>query len=164
MDTKQKRCLGFTLIETLIYLALFGMLFSGAVVCAYSVLESSGRNQSKAMLQGDGNFIAAKIEWALSQATSITVPAGGDLQLATPTGTLEFKPDATNTGLLLARNGSAGTLLNNSNETIKDLSFVKIDASGDRPEGINYKFTLITLTPNGVPISTDFSSTVYLRN
>jgi len=158
-----KRQSGFTLIEALVYFALFGLLFSGVVVSAYEVLESSGRNQTKAMLQNDGSFISAKIDWALSQAQSVTVPAGGDLQLASVSGTLEFKPDASGTNLLLARNGASGEELNNSNEKITGLFFVKIDDSGNEPAGVNYGFTLNGLTPNGMTLSSDFSSTVYLR-
>ena len=158
-----KRQSGFTLIEALVYFALFGLLFSGVVISAYEVLESSGRNQTKAMLQNDGSFISAKIDWALSQAQSVTVPAGGDLQLASVSGTLEFKPDASGTNLLLARNGAPGEELNNSNEKITGLFFVKIDASGNKPAGVNYGFTLNSFTPNGMPLTADFSSTIYLR-
>ncbi len=154
---------GFTLIETLIYLALFGMIFSGVIVCVFNILESSGRNQAKVMLQEDGNFIAAKINWALSQAQNITIPTAGDLQLATASGTLEFKPEVGVQNLLLLRNSNPGLKLNNSNEKVPVLFFVKIEASGDRPAGVNYGFTLTTLSSNGALLSDDFSSTVYLR-
>ena len=53
---------GFTLIEVLVYLALFGLIMSGAVVSAYQMFEASGRNQTRAMIQEEGDFIVAKID------------------------------------------------------------------------------------------------------
>lgn len=159
MIKQAKKQSGFTLIEALIYLALFGLLFTGVIICVYSVLESSDRNQAKALMQADANFIAAKINWALSGAQSISVPAQGNLQITTPSGPLEFKLDPlNNTDLLLS-----GVTLNNSNEKVTDLFFIKIDANGDKPQGLKYGFNLSSLTPSGASIYTDFASIIYLR-
>src|SRR5581483_3447430 len=68
---------GFTLIEVVVYLALFAILFGGAVLAAYNIVESSGRNQSKADIQQEGEFIIGKINWALSGAASVSSPGAG---------------------------------------------------------------------------------------
>ena len=169
MDSKQKSQSGFTLIETLIYIALFGILFSGVVISAYSILETGGKNQAQIMTQVEGNFISAKISWALSQAVSIDSSADGDLQLGTSDKkTIEIKPDsptASQVNLLLILPDGTTATLNNSNETIEaaSLYFDKINADGDKPEGVKYGFKLNALSDQGFPVTNDFASIAYLR-
>jgi len=57
-----KKHQGFTLIEVLIYLALFGILFSGLFVCAFTIIENIGRNDTQIMVLEEGDFLLAKIE------------------------------------------------------------------------------------------------------
>ena len=85
---------GFTLIETLIYLALFAIFFGGAAAAAYAVIETSGRNLTKSMVQEEGNFMLAKINWALSGVQTIDAPNGA--------------PAPGNTGSLLSVNRITG--------------------------------------------------------
>ena len=59
---------GFTLIETLIYIALFALLIGGGVGSAYSLIASSDRITTGAMLEQEGNFLLAKIGWMLEQS------------------------------------------------------------------------------------------------
>ena len=63
-----KNQLGFTLIEVLIYLALFGLVFSGLFVSAFAVIENIGRNDAQIMVQEEGDFLLAKIEREASRA------------------------------------------------------------------------------------------------
>ena len=60
--TPRHRRAGFTLIETVVYLGLFAILFSGGIAADYNVLETSGKNQSKAMIQEEGDFLIAKMK------------------------------------------------------------------------------------------------------
>src|SRR5262245_42467784 len=66
---------GFTLIEVLVYLALFTILVGGAVLAAYNVIESNGRNQTLAVLQQESNFLTGKINWALTGISDVGSPA-----------------------------------------------------------------------------------------
>ncbi len=56
---KQK---GFMLVEFLIYLALFSLLFSGLFCGALVIVENIGRNDTQMMLLQEGIFLLAKIE------------------------------------------------------------------------------------------------------
>ena len=67
---------GFTLIETIVYLALFSIMMGGAIVALFNLFESSGRELTHIMLQEEGNFIIAKINWAISGAQSVNQPSG----------------------------------------------------------------------------------------
>lgn len=143
---------GFTLIETVIYLALFAIMFSGAVAAAYSIIESSGRIRARAVMQEEGEFLLAKINWAVSTAGTASVSENGHL-LAD--------------GLEFARSGDDlalnGLPLNTSTVKISDLYFDDISVAGSGQEGISYGFDLYSKTLNGAIITASASSTVYLR-
>ncbi len=67
---------GVTLIETLIYIALFALLIGGGVSSAYSLIESSDRIGVHAMVEEEGNFLLAKINWAFETGMNVEVSAG----------------------------------------------------------------------------------------
>jgi prepilin-type N-terminal cleavage/methylation domain-containing protein len=76
---------GFTLMETLIYIALFSILMSGAMIAAYNLLEGGGRNTSAINTQEEGTFINRKINWALTGARTVTAsPDGTTLTITRP--------------------------------------------------------------------------------
>ena len=157
--TNQKS--GFTLIEVILYLAIFGILFSGAVVAAYSITESSGKNHTRAMMQEEGQFLLEKINWAVSNAQVATVPAGGHLAVTVGANNLEF--DQNGKDLILRRNSDPNVPLNNSIISIANLFFVDISASSNGMKGINYGFDLESKTANGATMVSTFESTAYLR-
>ncbi|MFS6835634.1 type II secretion system protein J, partial [Staphylococcus aureus] len=64
---------GFTIVEVLVYLGLFGLIMVGIVATAYNIFETSGRLQTRAMLTAEGNFLLGKINWAMNGATAIAV-------------------------------------------------------------------------------------------
>jgi prepilin-type N-terminal cleavage/methylation domain-containing protein len=156
-----KKQAGFTLIETVIYLALFGIMFSGAIAGAYSIMESSNRNHAWAMAQEEGQFLIAKIGWAVSNAKSASVPAVGRLSAAVGSDNLEFA--LAGTDLTLARNVSPAEPLNDSIAMITNLYFNDISLDGSGQKGIGYGFDLEAKTPNGGTVKSKFSSTAYLR-
>jgi hypothetical protein len=155
---------GFTLIETVLYLALFGIVIGGAIVGAYSIFESAAHNQTKAMVIEEGSYLTGKIDWLLSNAADVTV---------TPTTLLVTKFDGS--AATIALSGGNFTLtgatlpLNNSNITVEALSgtpvFVHTLASGSgvNPESVRATFRLSTHTLSGFVFSQDFSTAKYLR-
>ena len=151
----------FTLIEALVYIALFAILLGGFVVSAYSMFESNGRNQTKAMLQQEKNFVIGKINWALSGAQTVTVPAvnssNGALTLTKYTGT----------PVSIALIGSAvtvdGSPITNSNVTVSKLVFIRTYAGGTSPESVEAGFTITARAPGGMPVTQTASTTVYIR-
>jgi prepilin-type N-terminal cleavage/methylation domain-containing protein len=168
---KSKR--GFTLIEVIIYLALFSMLIGGIIVVAYTIFESAGRDQARELLQQEGNFLTGKIEWALSGANAINNPPVDtplDILQVTKYGglviainTSEDCSGSTVTGNIFLQNGTNCTQLNSSGVQMSNLSFSHNFGGGAVPENVTAKFTLTTRTQNGIFISQDFYTTKYLR-
>src|SRR6185503_14666830 len=63
---------GFTLIETIVYLALFSILMTGIISSVYLLFENGDRNQTKAMLQEEKEYLLGKINWSLSGVQTVT--------------------------------------------------------------------------------------------
>ncbi|HVU79834.1 MAG TPA: type II secretion system protein [Candidatus Paceibacterota bacterium] len=78
---------GFTLIETLIYISLFGLLLSGAVVSAYQILDGGARMKQALAVQEEGNFLLQKLDWEVGQADSASIENGA---LVLQPGTIVF--------------------------------------------------------------------------
>ena len=55
---------GFTLIETIIYIALVAFLIGGGVIAAYAVIQGSGRASDAEALQEEGQFVVSGV-WLL---------------------------------------------------------------------------------------------------
>src|SRR6185295_940153 len=107
---------GFTLIETLLYIALFALVMGGLAISIYGYFATVGRNQTKAMLQEEEQFLVGKINWATSGAKTESI-AGTTLTVT--------KYD--NSTAVVALSGSdmtlGGVVLNNTNVTVTALTF-----------------------------------------
>jgi len=180
MSTKPYKQVGFTLVEVLVYLGLFVILCGGAVVSAYNIVQISNRNQTKSMVQEEGNFIIAKINWVLSGVDAINQPAVGTsgslLSINKVTGL-----DALNQPIITPitigfptgdviisypNNPVPNTFtLNNSNIKISNFNFTHNSGSGGgtNPESIQASFTINAKTETGADYSQIFSTTVFLR-
>lgn len=112
---------GFTLIEVVIYLALFGVLIGGVLTAAYQIIVSETSNQTTNTITQDGIFIKAKIDWAVSGATSIYT-TGDTLVVNRPDlGTLIFSEEAGN--VTLKYNSDPALPLNNERLNVSNLNF-----------------------------------------
>src|SRR3989344_8094326 len=146
---------GFTLIETLVYLALFALIIGGMVVAAYLLFETSDRYQSRAMLQEEQNFIMAKIAWALDNAMSANVV--GDVLTITKYDPPSITIDSPGTNARLD-----GEVLNSSSIKVDDLSFIHAGGAGT-PESVEITLAVSAVTPTGKPIAQTASTTHYIR-
>ena len=52
---------GFTLIEVIIYLALFAILMAGTLASSFTLFESGGHNTARALLAEEGSFVITKM-------------------------------------------------------------------------------------------------------
>lgn len=162
---------GFTLIEVLIYLALFSILMGGAVVAAYHLFDSSTKTGTRTMLQEERDFMMSKIDWVLGGAKAVTAPSAGvigsSLTVVKWDTTLGDPMTVAVSGgnLVLTRGTNLPVLLNNTNTTVSNISFSHIKDSGDGtvPEAVETVLTLSALTTTGAVVTKIATSTVYLR-
>jgi hypothetical protein len=165
-----KNNLGFTLIEVVVYLGLFAILMGGMVTAAYSVFESSDRDQTKIMIQEEGDFLIAKINWALSGMQAINTPFAESIgsilsvnKWDASGSTIPVTINLTGTDMFIINSINPPIELNNSNVMVKNLIFTHI-YNDDSNESIQVNFTLESKTANGMSASQDFSTTKYIRN
>ncbi len=156
---------GFTLIETIVYLALFSILMTGIIASVYALMESGDRNQTKAMLQEEKEYLLGKLNWALSGAQTVSTPVAG----FSGTSLNIVKYDGT--PVTLSRVGTKMTFkttgapvdLNNDSVMVTNLVFIHTYAGGANPESVEAGFTLTATSTNGMTITQTASTTRYIR-
>jgi prepilin-type N-terminal cleavage/methylation domain-containing protein len=136
---------GFTLLETIIYIALFGIIMSGAVVTTYQLLESGRHNQIAIFTQEEGMFLSRKITWALTGATEVSVNAAKNVLIITRPDLSSESPlvlEATTSTMTLKRTGGTASILSGDRFLIADVVFTKTPALGEVPVSIETKFSV----------------------
>ena len=144
---------GFTLIEAVMYIGLFGLLMVGAVAASYELLQGSTHTSASASVQDEGNFVLRKIQWALSSATSFSIPNAHELVVTRPGGsTVDIKLEGNE--VMISEGWAYFLPLTTKNVSVSDLVFKNIPAAGNAPAGV-----MATTTIDGL----DFALTKYLR-
>ena len=64
---------GFTLLETIIYCALFSVLMTSAIVTVYALMYSNEKTEYQTNSIAEATFINEKLTWAFSNATEVEV-------------------------------------------------------------------------------------------
>jgi type II secretory pathway pseudopilin PulG len=157
---------GFTLIETLIYLALYTIIIGGALAAVYSMLESDARNETAAMVEEEGDFLIGKIDWVLSDTASVQSPisSGKELSITLADGSaVVFRSIAP--ALSIQAGSAQEQILNNTDVSVIGLTFIHSLSTSDGldPESVSASFTLVATTSDGHVLSRDFSTLEYLR-
>lgn len=156
---------GFTLLETIIYLALLTLIIGCSFGAISILISGNNRNQSEIILETEGNFVLAKINWAMTGATT-TVVTSYPPNLTVTKNDFGSNPlvFSTSSGALMLREGPGPSATTTSdNVWLQNLTFLDIKASNGRPEGVKTIFTLQTRTDNGTILSQNFEITKYLR-
>ncbi len=68
---------GFTLIETLVYIALFGIILTGVIVTSYPLITGADKLSLRTTTDGESAFVSRKVAWALSSLVEICTPSAG---------------------------------------------------------------------------------------
>lgn len=145
---------GFTLIETLIYIALFTLLMGSAFVVTYQLIDSSGDLSVKNTTQEEGSFVMRKLDWALTSANPSTVtPSSGN----------------SSTLVLTKYDGNKVTFQKNGNkieikESANGNTFLPITTDNVVVSSLDFKYeTLGGITATFIVDGLNFSVTKYFR-
>lgn len=137
---------GFTLIETIIYVALYALLLSGLLSSMWPFLSGAASVNAKVVVEGESAFAIRKINTILASSTaSITTPTAG---LAGNVLTVtEYNGDT----FTVATSGNAFTVQKNSgalvpfsaDRVVVSLFVVKhVAPTNGLPRYVEYSFTL----------------------
>ncbi len=144
-----KKSRGFTLIETIIYIALFSLLIGTAFITAYQIIDGSSRLNRKNITQEEGNFVLRKINYALTGISSFT-NTPNTLHTNKYNGNqidIKLAP----TKIKMTESSGPSDFITTDNVSVSSLQFTGIAGT---PAGIT-----ATVTIDGV----NFSITKYLR-
>jgi len=143
---------GFTLIETIIYIALLSFIMTGSLLAAHNIIESSRKLEAKVVANTEGEFILKKIDWALNGAQTIYAPASGAtgtlLSVDKPSLSASENPlvfYASSSAVEMTRGSNPANLLSTENAKIGDLIFEHIPPDAEKPRAIKVTFTLSDL-------------------
>jgi hypothetical protein len=158
MSTKTNK--GFTILEMVIYIALFSIIIGGGMTAAYQIISGGYADTNHVILQEEANFLMRKIDWAVGDNIASILNA---TRLQATKGSQTFTFNFCNSKDLTIELGSGKTcsnspiILNSSSIKVSGLTFSAIGTNG-----IKTAFTLTT-SQNGRNASEDFSTTKYLR-
>ena len=144
-----KRESGFTLIEMLIYTALFTIIMTGTLVVAYQIIESGQKVRARVMAEEEANFVLQKIAWAVNSASAIHAPAPGasDAFLSVARAGLSVSDNPllfdVDSGVMRIRRGSAVPKpISGSEVTISNFTVEHIAPLFGRPAGVRVTFQI----------------------
>lgn len=143
---KSKQQKGFTLIEMLIYSALFSLMMVGMLGGVYMVIQGANQSNARLLVDNEANFVLRKINWALTGASSINIPGAGfsvsilSVNKSGVPSPVRFRLNSENVEL----DPGTGTYvpLDTANVIIASLSFEHIPALGTKPAAVKATFYL----------------------
>jgi prepilin-type N-terminal cleavage/methylation domain-containing protein len=151
MNIYRNKKRGFTLMETMIYIALFGVIMTGALVGTYNLLEGGRRNIDTAKIEEEGTFLNRKINWALTGASNVVVSGGGTKMTITRPDLGAQSPiviSQSGNNMTITRGAGSEVELQNNRFNISGTFFVYTPASGSRPPSISATFKVAEKTFN----------------
>ncbi len=144
---------GFTVIEVIIYIALFSLLIGTAFTAAYQLIDGSGKLSTKNTTQEEGNFVMRKLDWALTGVATITTPASGNSSTLVVT---KYDGDV----ITIQKNGTALEIKESTNGNI----FIPLTTSNVVVSSLDFAYqSLGGITTTVIIDGTTFTSTKYFR-
>lgn len=150
---------GFTLIETIVYIALFSIIFVGIFVSIFPIFTSAERLTKNIATEGESAFILSKINYALNSTITdangtITTPSAGNTATSlvlsySGTEKYRFAMDTSGTYcaapllcqmLTVSTNSGTALPLNASRVNITNFSVKHVAPSGGTPRYLDISF------------------------
>jgi len=168
-DTLQQECVeGFSLVETIMYIAIFSIIVSGLIATAFSILNSFRYLEAYEDIAHSSTFALERMTRELRNASEVDIV---ESVLGTSPGTLVLKTtdavgDPTTTtfslsgGRIIMQEGSSVAVpLTSTHVTVSNLTFTRSD--GANTEGVLLDATF-ERTLSGETVTTPFRTFVVL--
>lgn len=144
---------GLTLIETLIYLALFSFLVTGALASLISVRSGMERIEAGARLTDEGHFVLERLRYEIERADSVVIGNKSSITVESDGDQVSFYPAQ---GALMREVSGTAAALTEPVSTLSNLSFTR-----NPDESFLISFSLTVATRGGNPLSAVFSESVF---
>lgn len=155
---------GVTLVEVLIVMGLLAIFLIILTSIFTATLDVQNQSKAYSAVQSDGRFIMARINYDITQSTSITTPTTlgvTSTSLVLTTATNSFTYALVGGNLQLTDNTGSANL--NSGTVVTNLSFTKLGNPGGK-NTTRYSFTLTSTSKHsGTADTQTFTNTVGRR-
>lgn len=142
---------GFTLIETMIYIALFAVLVSGVIIASMPIITGAQRMNERIMIENEVALVSKTIPSLIPQARVVSMPgAGSEGNTLTLTTYSAGGPEITYTfyaegGAIMAKAGPTGVTVPAVPLTASRVQFDgflvrHIAGTADTPAAIEFTF------------------------
>ena len=153
---------GFTLIEVIIYIALFSLLMGTAFITAYQLIDGTSKLNTKTVVQEEGNFVMRKLNWDLTGLDSTVSPIVDNSIACSNTLRVEkvnfsmnpIRLRLNSNALEISENEGTYVPITTTNVKVTCLKFSVIPPFGSGPSGLSATTTIS---------ETDFAVTKYQR-
>ncbi len=150
---------GFTLLEAIIYIGLFGLIFTGIFVSIYPLLTGAAAVSNNIAIEGESTFIQRKIQYALQKAITTSsdisdiVPSTGNTtgEDKLVINTNRFRFEQSGTDLLYSEGGSIAIPLNANRVKITNFLVKHPTPATGAPHYLEVSFTATVI--NTPPVS-----------
>lgn len=134
---------GFTLLDTMIYAALFAVTIGSVLVVVYQIIEGRFRLLARVELVEETNFLMRKIEWALAGLDVVNQPAANATGTTLSVNKLGYGSNpivitSTSSVATIAYGGGPAASLTNESLLVRNLVFEHL--GGTNP-GVKVTFT-----------------------
>jgi prepilin-type N-terminal cleavage/methylation domain-containing protein len=135
---------GFTLIETLLYIAIFGIILVAGISAAYNLIESTTRFNNKVLVESEANFVLRKLSLGLENVTNAAVSNTASeysvaLTRSSPSETLTFSIPIT-AGEVTINHGAGALPITTSRVSVTDGNVIYTNpASGLSSVQVDFK-------------------------
>lgn len=153
---------GSTLIETLVYVAIFSILIGALTSFTISMITSRVRNQIILEVNDQGTKMVRTITQSIRNSRSVNTPtiSTGSATLSLTTGVALNDPTifSVSGGVLYITEGTTTTAITNNRVSVSNLMFYNMSRSAT-PGVVKLSFTISNVTPSSnsaYNYSTDF--------
>lgn len=158
---------GFTLLEMVIYSGLLALLLSSVVTILYQIAGSHARSRERTEVENEANFLMQKIEWTMSGAQTIAVPAvnttGTSLSINKFNDPNTYLFSLASGTLSFTRGTSTARILNSSHVSVVQALFNHLPSNVFQPEGVSITLQVKASSTAIVKASTTLQTTIYLK-
>ena len=160
--------LGFTLFETIIYIALLSVVTSFVMVVFYQLIGSGDQHRNRIEADSEANFMMQRIVWAVTGASAINSPAinATGTSLSVTKFNYAQNPivfDLNSRNLRIAKASGTPAFLGSSRIAVESVIFEHLPSVQSTPEGVKIILKVVSSDITRPQASTTLENIIYLR-
>ncbi len=157
---------GFTLVEMLLYMAIFSILMGVLIQIFFSAIDTQLTSKATSSVDQDGAYILSRLNYDISRAQAVTSPSSygvGASSLSLQIGGASYTYSLDSNENLVLNNTYGINQLNSVDTVLSNLSFTRIGNPGGKDTiQLNFQLKSTTQRNTGYELR-NFTTTVSLR-